>query len=162
MSFWSDITTYFSDWYKDGVLVEHLTNQAIIHRKPVGEYVPAPGMALPLQPTSDELYEVFMFSGVDYRGQAQHAFETLGYGAGVNISVDFAKIFLPPGVSMFFTASLSANISAKKASHRFLYIANQGNSTEFFKKPKGDPSFIFSTGTSFATGFPNLVMIISL
>ncbi len=135
MSFWSDITTYFSDWYKDGVLVEHLTNQAIIHRKPVGEYVPAPGMALPLQPTSDELYEVFMFSGVDYRGQAQHAFETLGYGASANISVDFAKMFLPPGVSMFATASISANMSAKKASHRFLYIANQGNSTEFFKKP---------------------------
>jgi hypothetical protein len=143
MGFWSDLwdsmRTWITDWYKSDVLKEHLTSQALAHRKPISQtllerHAQHPeqyGRNLPVQPTEQELFNAFMFSGVDYRGQAQYAFETLGYGAGISMSVDLAKMFLPPGVSMFLTASVSGNFSAKKASHRFLFIANQGQFTEF-------------------------------
>ncbi|SEM09760.1 hypothetical protein SAMN04489760_10440 [Syntrophus gentianae] len=136
---WNSMRTWVTDWYKRDVLEEHLTSQALAHRKPVHEallkaHVPHPenyGRGLPAQPSPEELFNAFMFSGADYRGQAQHAFETLGYGAGVSFAVDLAKIFIPPGVSMFLTLSVSGNFSAKHASHRFLYIANQGKFSEF-------------------------------
>ncbi|OPY09989.1 MAG: hypothetical protein A4E66_01660 [Syntrophus sp. PtaB.Bin001] len=143
MGYWADLwngmRTWVTDWYKSDVLKEHLTSQALAHRKPIsGELLQAHashpenyGRGLPAQPTPEELFNAFMFSGADYRGQAQHAFETLGYGAGVSFAVDLAKIFIPPGVSMFLTFSVSGNFSAKHASHRFLYVANQGNFAEF-------------------------------
>lgn len=143
-SLWGNMRTYVTDWYKSGVLQEHLTNQALAHRNPVDktffEHTSKDNQDnyaknLPDVPTPDELFHAFMFSGVDYRGQAQHAFETLGYGAGVTLGVDLAKMFLPPGVSMFVTTSVNANFSAKKASHRFLYIANQGQFTEIHNRP---------------------------
>lgn len=151
MAFWNDLwnsmRTWVTDWYKSDVLKEYMERQARAHRKPVSESLLKAsgrdpkdyGLGLPANPTAEELFNAFMFSGVDYRGQAQHAFETLGYGGGVTFSVDFAKIFIPPGVSSFLTASISANFSAKRASHRFIFIANQGSLSEFPVLPGHQP-----------------------
>lgn len=146
MGFWADLwknmRTWVSDWYKSDVLKDHLKKQALDHREPVNKELflahggdPAKYKGgQPAQPTDQELFNEFMFSGVDYRGQAQHAFETLGYGGGVTIGVDLAKMFVPPGVSSFVTASVQANFSAKRASHRFLFVSNQGKYSEFTLK----------------------------
>ncbi|MCE5334676.1 MAG: hypothetical protein LLG06_08780 [Desulfobacteraceae bacterium] len=136
---WTSIRTWITDWYKDDVLQELVEKQAKEQRKPINQalltaHARAPedyGKGLPEKPTDEELFNSFMFSGVDYRGQAQHAMETMGYGAGVTIAVDLAKMFIPPGVSAFLTASVSGNFSAKRASHRFLFVSNQGTQSEF-------------------------------
>lgn len=136
---WKNMKEWVTDWYTGDVLKEALTSQAMSHRQPVmpsllekhGKSPENYGKQLPERPSSEELVNAFLFSGVDYRGQAQHAFETLGYGAGVSAAVDFAKIFAPPGVSMFLTASVSGNLSAKRAAQKFLLIANQGGPEEF-------------------------------
>lgn len=147
---WKETKEYISDWGKSEVLSEHLENKALQYRKPVNEKLlkdhalakKDPTIAqnynknLPAKPTGEEVLDAFLFSGLDYRGQAQHAFETLGYGAGISMGVDLAKMFLPPGVSAFTTLAVSGDFSAKKASHRFLLVSNQGTLTEFVNKPQ--------------------------
>lgn len=142
MAFWSDlgqnIKTYFTDWVKSGVLQEDLHSRALALRKPINQKLLEKnvlhssdyGKSLPKNATDQELFQCFMFSGVDYRGQAQHYIETLGYGAGVTMSVDLMKAFTPPTVSLFTTATISANLSGKTASCKFLLIANQGEYRE--------------------------------
>ncbi|MFN5746423.1 MAG: hypothetical protein ACK443_10105 [Methylococcaceae bacterium] len=129
---WKNMKEWVSDWSRNDVLDRHLDNVANKQRAPVikGHYDAGKGPV-----TAREKFNSLMFSGIDYKGQAQHMFDTTGYGAGVNASLDLAKMFVPPPASLFVTASVSGNVGVKKAQQRFIFVAHHGNRDEFLDAP---------------------------
>ncbi len=123
---------WVSDWSSNDILDRHLENIANKQRAPVvkGHYDVGKGPVTP-----QEKLNSLMFSGIDYKGQAQHLFDTTGYGAGVNASLDLAKMFVPPPASLFVTASVSGNVGVKKAQQRFIFVSHHGNRDEFLTAP---------------------------
>lgn len=132
---WKNMKAWVTDWSKDDILIRHLDSVASRQRAPVtsGHYQPATGHVTP-----EERLNSFMFSGIDYKGQVQHLFDTTGYGAGVNASLDLAKMFVPPPASMFVTASVAGNVGVKMAKQRFIMVAHHGDRDEFLSAASHD------------------------
>lgn len=137
------VESYFTDWYKTDVLSELLWKQAGKNRGPIlsGEDLEkkfgtavrdrvARQSAANNPPDVEEVFQTFMFSGVDYRGQAQSGIEQLGYGGGVNASIDLAKLE-PVIAGNVFTAKISAGAAATLSSFQFVYVGHMGNPKDY-------------------------------
>lgn len=157
------IKEYFTDWYKTDVLKELLENQAISQRRHIlsaetlemkfGSGVrdriarQAVISGTDENPTADEVFNTFMFSGIDYRGQAQSGLEALGYGGGVNVSVDLAKLD-PVIAGNFVTATLKTAASGSKATFQFVYVGHLGNPMDYDLRDRSLSNWTPILGTS--------------
>lgn len=101
--------------------------------------------------TSREKLDYFMATGFDFRGQVNTAYETLGYGASVNLKVDVAQIFLPGSP---LTSSVGGGLSFKAAPHRFMMLEYQGDSLADFDGFRLHPEYTDSDLEDRQLGLP--------
>ena len=64
-------------------------------------------------------FQFFIGDGLDYKGQANTGFESVGSGRGASFEFDFAQLVLP-GTPL--TASVGASLKTRNTAHRFLAI----------------------------------------